>query len=278
MRARKSIAHQLVHAVRKPLRLRAAIQKGDHRTRALTGLRHASGDFRPDRALRQRAHVAQRADDPNVGLLAHGRRDDPRAGPQEIRGFLQRAHGGRKPDALQRPAAQVVQAREREHEVRPTLGVDHRVQLVDDDGPRGRQHAPPAPRRQQQVERFGRRDEDMRRPSAHARALALRRVARAHGHPHALRALDALDGTAQVFADVIAQRLERGDVYDAQRVLGGLLARDGVDKPQERAQRLARTRWRADQRMRTGRDGRPAFALHGRGRADGARKPRGGLR
>ena len=278
MRARKALAHQLIHAVRKPLRLRASIQKGDHCTRTLTGFRHASGDFRPDRALRQRAHIAQWTDDPNVGLLAHGRRDDPRAWPQEIRGSLQRAHGGRKPDALQRPAAQVVQAREREHEVRPALGVDHRVQLVDDDGPGRGEHAPPAPRRQQQVERFGRRDEDMRRPSAHARTLTLRRVARAHSHPHTLRALDALDGTAQVFADVIAQRLERRNVYDAQRVLGGLLSRDGVDKPQERAQRLARARGCADQRMRAGRDGRPAFALHGRGRADGARKPCGGLR
>ena len=89
--------------------------------------------------------------------------------------------------------------------------------------------------REQDVQRLRRRDQDVRRLAAHARALALRRVARAHGRAnrrfaeHACRELaaDAFERRAQVLLDVVRERLQRRDVEDlrfvAQRAVGGLL-------------------------------------------------------
>ncbi len=86
----------------------------------------------------------------------------------------------RKPDAGHARPAERIEPFERQREMTPALVRRNRVRFVDDDRAHGRQHAPARLRAEQDVERFGRRDDDMRRALAHLVALGLRRVARAH--------------------------------------------------------------------------------------------------
>ena len=90
-------------------------------------------------------------------------------------------------------------------------------------------------RGEQEEERLGRRDQDVRRLAEHRRALLLRRVARPYGDAE-LRA-EAGERPAQVPLDVVVERLERRDVEDAEALsrLGG----EPVDRREERGQRLS---------------------------------------
>ena len=111
---------------------------------------------------------------------------------------------------------------EREEEVRAALGRRHRVDLVDDHG-LDRREGLARLRGQEQVQRLGRRDEDVRRRARDAGALRGRRVAGAHGHGgDAERVAPPLGGRrdsgerrAQVALDVDGERLERRDVEHA---------------------------------------------------------------
>ena len=97
---------------------------------------------------------------------------------------------------------------------------------------------------------------------------------------HACRELaaDALERRAQVLLDVVRQRFERRHVEDlrlvAQRARGGLLG-EQIDDAQERGERLARARGRADQRVRAAADRVPGFELHARRRRESAAEPAG---
>ena len=99
---------------------------------------------------------------------------------QKARDLLDRLLRGRQADAQQAIAAQRREALERQREMGAALVRRERVDLVDDHGPRGRQHRAAGFRAEQDVERFRRGDDDVRRRAAHALALAGRRVAGAH--------------------------------------------------------------------------------------------------
>ena len=71
---------------------------------------------------------------------------------------------------------------EREREMRATFRAGHGVDLVDDHSPHATEHAPAANGRQQDVERFRRRNQDVRRLANHARSRRRSRVAGAHRH------------------------------------------------------------------------------------------------
>lgn len=180
VRARKARPGELVYAVGQALGLLAALYKGQHRARALAELVGAPAEVRPNRAL-HKAQVRQGRGDQDVRLLAQGGRDDGarRGVRQELRRALQRPDRGREPDALHAPAAEVVQPRQREHQVRPALGADQGVQLVHDHGLDRAQHGPAARRGQQQVERLRRGQQDVRGLAQHLGAVRGRRVARA---------------------------------------------------------------------------------------------------
>ncbi len=128
----------------------------------------------------------------------------------------------RKADAREASSAQRLEALERQRQVRAALRRRERVDLVDDDRARRREHRASRFRAEQDVERLGRRHDDMRRTLAHRVALGLRRIARAHERADIdvgitlfleLRA-DALERGLQVDAHVVRQRLERRDVDD----------------------------------------------------------------
>ena len=114
------------------------------------------------------------------------------------------------------------------------------------------------PRGHHEIERLGRRDQDVRRLAEHRLAVLLRCVAGAKAHSD--RRADALQRCSQVAVDVVAQRLQRRDVDrrtpcpSASGSSGGVrigrrAARESVDPPQERRQCLTRARGRADQRV-----------------------------
>ncbi len=101
--------------------------------------------------------------------------DDSRPA-QKPRHLVERPLGRRQADALRRLLAARREPLERQREVRAALGRHQRVDLVDDDRVDAAQRLAGV-RGQQQVERFGRRDQDVGRLALKARALGLRRVA-----------------------------------------------------------------------------------------------------
>ena len=100
---------------------------------------------------------------------------------EKTRDFLDRLLRGRKADPLESASARVIQPLEREREMRAATRFQHGVDLVDDHDARRLQHVARAFGSEQQVERLGGRDQDVRRPAQHARTLVLGRIAAAHG-------------------------------------------------------------------------------------------------
>ena len=150
----------------------------------------------------------------------------------------------------------------------PPLVRGERVDLVDDHRARRREHLAAGLRAQQHVQRLGRRDDDLRRAAAHARALALRRVAGAHQRADldvriAQRdelGADARERRFEIALDVVGKRLQRRDIDD-RRFVGqrarDALAHEVVDRREERGERLSRSGRRRDEDMATRLDRRP---------------------
>ena len=109
-------------------------------------------------------------DDPALGIGS-----DEKSGHR-----LDRLLRRREADAQQRAAAERGQPLERDRQMRAALVRRHRMNLVDDDRPRRRQHFAAGFGTEQDIERFRRGHDDVRRISAHALPLSRRRVAGAH--------------------------------------------------------------------------------------------------
>jgi hypothetical protein len=252
--------------------------------------------------LAEGAEVLDGYDDLELERLAHpgvdhrdGPRPPPTIGPAEEAGdLLQRALRGRQPDALRRAGGDRLEPFEREGQVRAPLGRGHGVDLVDDHRFDVAQRLPGAGR-EHEVQRFRRGDEDVGRGADEVAPYVGRGVPGAdpdgglvHLLPEALRGEgDAPQWRAQVLVDVDGQGPKRGEVHDAGAGVDGCttagpgdlggrrLGHEAVDAPEERGQRLARTRGREDQRVTAGGDGRPALGLRRRGRGEGRGEPLG---
>ncbi len=253
-----------------------------------------------DRGGRGRArigHVLDRHDDLEVELLADARVDDLALlvrPTQELGDPLERPLRRRKADALDRLPRQrdtsgeilrfalrlpgfrqfellleqgvhlrvlhvVVEALQRQRHVGAALGRGDGVDLVHDHGLHPGQDLPRL-RGHHQIERLGRRDQDVGRPPQHRRAVLLRRVAGAQADGDL--GPDPGQRRPQVALDVVGERLQRRDVDDLHpgaELLG--TARERVDSPEEGGERLAGAGRRADQRVGAGRDLRPAHCL-----------------
>ena len=209
-----------------------------------------------------------------VELLAHAGVDDghragrrrPLAGVVRLparRGSAATADSGRcvadRPIRCGGCRGQRLEPLQRQRQVRAALGAGQRVDLVDDDPLHVAQRLA-CLRGEDEVERLGRGDEDVRRLLAEGPPLLCRGVAGAHAHPHIPRRRaepvggqpDAGQGRAQVAVDVVHERLQRRDVEDAQARLGvgrWLLGFRAVETPQEGRQRLAAAGGRADERV-----------------------------
>ncbi len=166
------------------------------------------------------------------------------------------------------------------------LGSGNGVDLVDDHVLHAAQNLG-CLAREDQIQRLGRRDQDVRRVANEMAPLIRGRVAGPDTD------LDLRDGLAQVFGretdarqrppqvplHVVDQCLERRDVQDADGARGRLrgrgfgFPRETVQAPQERGERLATARWRMDQGVASGGDAGPALGLRGRGALEGRPEP-----
>lgn len=211
-----------------------------------------------------------------------------RPADQEARDRVDRLLRGGQPDARQRAPGQCVEAFERQREMAAALGRRQRMDFVDDDRAHVRQHLATRRGRQQHVQRFGSRDEDVRRALAQRGAFGLRRVAGAHrgaDRRHRQAELrerfgDAGERRVEVHVDVVRQRLQRRHVDDQRRVGQRAVVRERiahqiVERAQERGERLAGAGRRGDERRAAGLDVRPRERLRAGRRGKRAREPRG---
>ena len=143
--------------------------------------------------------------------------------------------------------------------MRSALGARDGVDLVEDDGFDPVQRLA-CLRRQEQVERLRSRDEDVGRALEHPPALVGRRVAGAHAD----RELGVQSGkrAPQVPLDVVVERLERGDVEQAQASTGRLV--QPIDAGKEGGEGLAGSGRGLDEDVPAARDRRPAELLRAR--------------
>ncbi len=203
---------------------------------------------------------------------------------QHLGDALDRPLGRGQPDPL-RPRApfgghQGLQTLQRQRQVGAALVVGDRVDLVQDHGADAGQRRTPTPAGEEDVERLGCGDEDVRRPLGQLGALGLGRVTRADADPDPSDSGIGLGQLAQrsceVFRDVVGERLQGRDVQDVRALLERVVERAThqiVERGQEGRQRLARSRGRGDQRVVSGPDERPALPLRRRHRGEATRKP-----
>jgi hypothetical protein len=176
-------------------------------------------DRRPDRLLRAfvedafriRAglpHVLDRHDDLEVELLRHTRVDelDVPAARDEATDLLHRPLRGREADALERPVDEPLEPLDGKRQVGSPFRSCDGVNLVEDQRPDAL-HVLARARGQEEVERLGCGDQDVRRVAQHRRPLLLRRVAGADGDPQV--GVQPRQRPAQVPLDVVVQGLER---------------------------------------------------------------------
>jgi hypothetical protein len=183
MRSNRGLAEPVGEMARHPFGEPPSIDEDERRAVLLDELREPVVDLAPDllrhhRLERRVGHFERDVALPDVAGV-----DDRAfaADADEIAPHsLDRLLGRRETDPHQRPRRERIEALERKCKVRAALVRRDRVDLVDDHAARGGEHAPPRVARQQQVERFGCRYENVRRALAHRRALGLRRVAGAH--------------------------------------------------------------------------------------------------
>ncbi len=218
--------------------------------------------------------------DPEIHVAAMPGIDDRaglRGGADEIaRDLVDRLLRCRQADAQQRLLRNTPQAFERQREVRAPPRPDDGMDLVDDHRAHRSQHVAAAFRREQQVERLRRGDEDVRWRAQHRGPFRCRCVTGANrrrnprcGQPG--RGAQLSDSSArlrEILVDVGAQRLERRDVehpdFVRQPAIQGL-ACQLIERCEKRRQRLARSSGRRNQRVPTVENRCPAVLLR-RGR------------
>ncbi len=210
----------------------------------------------------------------------------PRGGfgtTEKPRDFVERPLRRGQTDPLRRTLAEGLEPLERQREVRPALGWHERVDFVDDYGV-DRPERLARVRGQEEVQRLGGGDQDVRRLALKARALGLWRVAGADGDgrrdvrlSEALGDLrDAGQRRAQVALDVDRERLERRHVEHAAspRFRRSRREHQAIEAPEEGRERLAAAGRREDERRVASCDRRPAERLRRRGRFERVREPR----
>ena len=141
---------------------------------------------------------------------------------QESRHLLQRPLRCRQSDALRRPLADAGKPLEREREVRAALVRHQGVNLINDDGVDAAKHLAHI-RREHQIDRLGRGDQNVGGLAEESSAFRGRRVAGANGDRRRRERVAALGGQtgdpgkrhAQVALHVDGQRFERRDVHHA---------------------------------------------------------------
>ena len=209
-----ALGSELVEPGAEPLGQAPRVREDDRGPVRLDLVEHALLDVRPDRAPSHRVvrvlvvwcpgrglqvgHVLDRDHDLQVEPLVAGRRRDRDrpAAAEERRHLLRRPHGRGQPNPLCRPSfcrpsfcrplarllTQGIQALQRQGQVRAALAARQRVHLVDDHGLYVAEGLPGLGGEQQE-QRLGRGDQDVRRLAGQLAALVGGGVAGAHADP-----------------------------------------------------------------------------------------------
>ena len=215
-----------------------------------------------------------RVDDQAVRLAVGG---DVRCADEEPADLIDGPLGRREADAGDRSVCQPAEPLHREAEMRAALVVGYGVELVEDQRADSRQPAPPALRREQDVQRLRGGDEHVGRPLRHGLPLGRGGVAGTQAHADLRQGSAPLLGEAaylgqrpgQVALYVVRQGLERRDIDDLGR-LGQAAVQPGPDEPveagHEGGQGLAGACGGGDQGVGAARNGGPPLGLSaGRG-------------
>ncbi|CAJ3327660.1 Uncharacterised protein [Burkholderia pseudomallei] len=284
---RQMAGRALGHPARVDEHERRAVRGGQLRDAIVEALPHVVRHHGPERHGRQFQREIARARVAGVDDRAIERRVVA-AADEKARDRLDRLLRRGQPDARQLAADERVEPLERQREMAAALGVRERVDFVDDHGARAREHAPARFGRQQHVQRFRGRDENVRRVLAMRDALGLGRVAGAHGGAdlrHRQPAPRDFGGDAgerrfEVHVNVVRQRFQRRHVDD-ERLVGQRaimrerVAHEIVERGQECGERLAGARRRGDERRAAGLDVRPRERLRAGGRGERVGEPGG---
>ena len=189
-----------------------------------------------------------------------------------------------KADPQQLVAAEGGKPLERERQMGAAFVRRHRMNFVDDDRARGRQHLAAGFRAEQDVKRLRRRHNDMGWAAAHALAFSRRRIAGPYPgadldigqSPSPEMFANAGQRHFQITVDIVRQRLKRRHIDNLGRVgerSAQPLANEIIDRGEKRGQCLAGTSRRSDQRMLAGLDCRPRFRLRRRRRGEAVDEP-----
>src|SRR5881394_3116909 len=177
---------------------------------------------------------------------------------QELRDFFDRALRRGQPDTLCPPPGERIEPRQGEREMAAPLVPRHGMDLVHDDRPDRPQHFAGALGRQNQIERFRRGDQDVRRLLEHRLPLRLGRVTSADQRPHLdigqpllpQARTDLGERLREVFLDVVRERLERRDVDALNLILQYAvepLADERINRRKERRKCLTGPGGRGDE-------------------------------
>ncbi len=213
------IAQPLRQLMRHPLREPASVDRDQRGPMRLDQCHEAVIDLLPHFARHDRFQRRARDLDPQVDLSLVSFIDD-RAWLFIDQIFLDCLDGllrRRQADPLQLPAADVIEALERQREVGAAPRLQDRVDLVDDHHPGSLQHRPRALGGEQQVQGLGRGDEDVRRGAQHRRPLVLGRVPAANrGRDFYRVKLENLPSRhGEILVDIGRQGLEGRHIDDA---------------------------------------------------------------
>ena len=191
---------------------------------------------------------------------------------------------GGQTDTRHALAGQRVEALERQRQMRTAFVIGDRVNFVHDHRPHMAQRLAASLGCKQDVERFRRRHENVRRAGEHRAPGGHQRVARADRRLNLRDVLPALAGErgdfrqrpVEVLLNVVAERFQRRDVDHFGPIRERALHRltdERVDTGQKRRQRFSGAGRRGNQHVTTGQDLRPARSLWLGRRAEAADKP-----
>ena len=207
--------------------------------------------------------------------------DVPAHTSEERRHASQGPYRRREPDALGVGAtAQVREAFQAECEMRPAFRGADSVDLVHDHRAHAGERGSRRPRREQEVQRLRRGDQDPGRSAHEAAALRLGRVARTDAHVDVVQPglplPDPLQRQGEVALDVVVQGLEGRhveDVHTGPVVAGASVAEQTVESPEEGRQRLAGAGRGGHEEVAAGGDQRPGPLLSRCGHPQGVPEP-----
>ena len=192
---------------------------------------------------------------------------------QEFGDGFDRSLRGREADANWCGAGHCLESLQRQSQVRTALVRYHGVDFIYDHGSHIAKNLAALLRREQQVERFRGRDQNVGRPAQHLLTSPRGRIAGADHHADLghqpsgcqRRVRDLSEGLLQIFLNVVAERLQRRDVNHLSAIFEftskSLLEQD-INAGEKGSQRFAGAGWRGDQDIRPGRNGGPTLGLY----------------